>query len=92
VDRNRDSFGWVGSWEEQTRDHTSHLGFLCPVETPEGPACGLIKAFSMGTRITYVEKDQQAIVRTMCIDALPEFRSPAATTCYVFLAGPQPSR
>ena len=22
--------------------HVSHYGFLCPVETPEGPACGLI--------------------------------------------------
>ena len=32
--------------------HVSHLGFLCPVETPEGPACGLIKAFSIGARVT----------------------------------------
>ena len=23
-------------------DHPSHFGYLCPVETPEGPACGLI--------------------------------------------------
>jgi DNA-directed RNA polymerase beta subunit len=26
----------------RTELHVSHYGFLCPVETPEGPACGLI--------------------------------------------------
>lgn len=30
------------------------VGYLCPVETQEGPACGLLKAFALGARVTQV--------------------------------------
>lgn len=32
----------VGRGSRPRQLHVSHLGYLCPVETPEGPACGLI--------------------------------------------------
>lgn len=32
--------------------HPLHLGFLCAAETPEGPMCGLVRAFSLGVRIS----------------------------------------
>lgn len=32
----------VGRGSRPRQLHPSHYGFLCPVETPEGPACGLI--------------------------------------------------
>ena len=30
-----------------------HYGYLCPVETQEGPACGLLKAFALGVRVSH---------------------------------------
>jgi DNA-directed RNA polymerase II subunit RPB2 len=33
--------------------HSSTFGFLCPVETPEGQACGTIKNFSLLTRTSF---------------------------------------
>lgn len=32
--------------------HNTHFGYLCPVETPEGPKCGLIKYFANTTTMT----------------------------------------
>lgn len=32
--------------------HNSTYGFVCPVETPEGQACGIIKSFAMGVRLS----------------------------------------
>ena len=42
----------VGRGSRPRQLHPSHYGYLCPVETPEGPACGLIKAFAVGARVT----------------------------------------
>jgi DNA-directed RNA polymerase II subunit RPB2 len=56
----------VGRGSRPRQLHPSHYGYLCPpgecihqivhcpslVETPEGPACGLIKAFALGARVT----------------------------------------
>ena len=39
--------------------HPSHYGYLCPVETPEGPACGLIKAFALGARVTLLPSSKK---------------------------------
>ena len=42
----------VGKVSKPRNLHPSHYGFLCPVETPEGPSCGLIKNLSLGVIIT----------------------------------------
>ena len=49
----------VGRGSRPRQLHPSHYGFLCPVETPEGPACGLIKAFSLGARVTLMPSHHQ---------------------------------
>lgn len=33
-------------YKQSMHENVTHYGYLCPVETPEGPACGLIVLFS----------------------------------------------
>lgn len=42
----------VGRGSKPRNLHPSQYGFLCPVETPEGRTCGLIKAFALAARVT----------------------------------------
>jgi len=48
--------------------HNSHWGKVCPAETPEGQACGLVKNMSLMTRVsksvdsTYV----RVVLKTLC--------------------------
>ena len=42
----------VGKASKPRIVHHSQCGFLCPVETPEGPSCGLIKNLALGAIIT----------------------------------------
>lgn len=59
-----------------------------PVETPEGPACGLIKAFALGTRITNGHRRVQAEIRQRCLSLIPKFATEAPEGgSYVFLNG-----
>ena len=42
--------------------HPSHIGIICPAETPEGEGCGLLKNMSMGSIISqcsFLEKKNQ---------------------------------
>lgn len=58
------------------------------METPEGPACGLIKAFALGIRITNIQRDMQPEIRRICVQLLAEY--PVDTNKhkhYVFLNG-----
>ena len=42
----------VGKVSKPRALHVSHYGYLCPVETPEGPSCGLIKNIAVGAVVT----------------------------------------
>lgn len=42
----------VGKVSKPRALHISHYGYLCPVETPEGPSCGLIKNIAIGAIVT----------------------------------------
>jgi DNA-directed RNA polymerase II subunit RPB2 len=42
--------------------HNTHWGYICPVETPEGHACGLIKNLALMTLIT-VDRGEDQIQR-----------------------------
>lgn len=42
----------VGKVSKPRALHASHYGYLCPVETPEGPSCGLIKNLAIGAHVT----------------------------------------
>jgi DNA-directed RNA polymerase II subunit RPB2 len=42
----------VGKVSKPRTLHPSHYGYLCPVETPEGPSCGLIKNLALGAVVT----------------------------------------
>jgi len=41
--------------------HNTHWGYICPVETPEGQACGLIKNLSLTTIVTIDRPDVENI-------------------------------
>lgn len=40
--------------------HNTHWGYLCPVETPEGSSCGLVKNLSLLTEITPFQPKQKS--------------------------------
>ena len=50
--------------------HNTHWGYICPVETPEGHACGLIKNLALMTLITTDRGTQQASIITGALDEL----------------------
>ena len=51
----------VGKASKPRIVHHSQCGFLCPVETPEGPSCGLIKNLALGAIITTFRHSQHGI-------------------------------
>ena len=42
--------------------HTSQWGMLCPLDTPEGVKCGLVKNLALMTHIT-TEAEEEPIIR-----------------------------
>jgi len=45
----------------EARDvHGTHWGRLCPIETPDGPQCGLVKNLSLLAEVT-TESDESPI-------------------------------
>ena len=50
----------VGKASKPRVVHHSQCGFLCPVETPEGPSCGLIKNLSLGAIVTTFRHSQHS--------------------------------
>jgi DNA-directed RNA polymerase II subunit RPB2 len=51
--------------------HNTHWGMLCPAETPEGQACGLVKNLSL---MTYVSVGSPAKVIQEALDNYPDFQ------------------
>lgn len=78
----------VGRGSRPRQLHVTHYGYLCPVETPEGPACGLIKAFALGARITNIFRHLQSIIKETCTSLLSGYEVRAGEQKnYVFLNG-----
>lgn len=49
--------------QEQAREvNPSQLGYICPIETPEGKQCGIVKALSIGCYIS-IPRDENVILR-----------------------------
>jgi DNA-directed RNA polymerase III subunit RPC2 len=70
----------VNSQFEKTRKvsgprslQASQWGMLCPSDTPEGEACGLVKNLALMTHIT-TETDQVPITRLACNAGLEDIR------------------
>jgi len=69
--------------------HDSQWCYLCPVETPEGPGCGLIRNLAMFSIITLGSSENQVInmmeldTKTMSVTS----RSTDSGGCKVFLNG-----
>ena len=61
----------VGKVSKPRALHISHYGYLCPVETPEGPSCGLIKNIAIGAVVTSLQHQMHdAAIQQSIIDAL----------------------
>ena len=51
--------------------HNTHWGMLCPAETPEGQACGLVKNLSL---MTFVSVGTSSKTIKELLDNYPEFQ------------------
>jgi len=49
--------------------HNTTWGLLCPAETPEGQACGLVKNFALMSYITFGKIPQSHLVLTFLEDS-----------------------
>ena len=57
LDKNRELY--------EARDvHGTHWGRLCPIETPDGPQCGLVKNLSLMADVT-TESDESKIEKML---------------------------
>jgi DNA-directed RNA polymerase II subunit RPB2 len=57
---------------------TTHYGLLCPVETPEGAACGLVENLSL---LCHVRVGSDALHLVKLLTMLQQLRSPSAELC-----------
>lgn len=71
--------------------HGSQIGFICPVETPEGQPVGLVKNMALSCGITIMLHSQIEIIRTLVDKHLLQITEVDYTYlkryCKVFLAG-----
>jgi len=65
----------VSSQFEKTRKvsgprslQTSQWGMMCPADTPEGEACGLVKNLALLAHVTNDEESEDDKLRTICLD------------------------
>jgi len=65
----------VSSQFEKTRKvsgprslQTSQWGMMCPADTPEGEACGLVKNLALLAHVTNDEESENDLLRTICFD------------------------
>ena len=79
----------VGKGSRPRAMHPSQYGFICPVETPEGPSCGLVRAFSLGVHVTCPPpRNISAVVAERCINSkfTQQFRQ-CGNACLLFIDG-----
>ena len=46
----------------------SQWGMMCPADTPEGEACGLVKNLALLAHVTHDEDEKDEKLLTTCID------------------------
>lgn len=69
--------------------HNTHWGLVCPAETPEGQACGLVKNLALMCYVSVGTRSEEAIVDFMIsqnMEVLEEYeplRAPNATKVFV---------
>jgi DNA-directed RNA polymerase beta subunit len=61
---------------------TSQWGMMCPADTPEGEACGLVKNLALLAHVTNDEESENETLRSICFD-LGEIQSLSATAVNV---------
>ena len=47
---------------------TSQWGMMCPANTPEGEACGLVKNLALLAHVTNDEEGENETLRSICFD------------------------
>ena len=57
LDKNRELY-------EARSVHGTHWGRLCPIETPDGPQCGLVKNLALLAQVT-VDSDENPVETTL---------------------------
>lgn len=85
------SAGKDGKLTKLRQVHPSQWGIICPVETPEGSSCGIVKNFSLLTRVT-IDSDPylvfQYCMQLEDVHDVAQFEcSDFATSTFVFLNG-----
>ncbi|KAH0795627.1 DNA-directed RNA polymerase II subunit RPB2 [Histomonas meleagridis] len=63
--------------------HNTHWGYICPVETPEGQACGLVKNLALLTSITVDRGENEIAKITNMLDDIGIRRIEEATTAHI---------
>jgi DNA-directed RNA polymerase II subunit RPB2 len=68
--------------------HNTHWGYVCPAETPEGQACGLVKNLSLMSMVTnaYETKPLTDYIMSLNVEALEDWEprlNPQATKVFV---------
>ena len=61
---------------------TSQWGMMCPADTPEGEACGLVKNLALLAHVTNDEESENETLRSICFD-LGKMESDAAVTASI---------
>lgn len=59
--------------------HSSQWGVICPVDTPEGESCGLLKSLAMTAQVTVDEDEEQVAEQLMCNTSLQQYIKPLDT-------------
>ena len=67
--------------------HNTHWGMICPVETPEGQACGLVKNLALLSRVSVGCSGETVKMRLQGVDRLTKKFDPRAPKARVFVNG-----
>jgi DNA-directed RNA polymerase II subunit RPB2 len=70
--------------QEQAREvNPTQLGYICPIETPEGKQCGIVKGMSIGCYIS-VPRDESTILRYISQNKLIRFeKNPIYNSAFI---------
>lgn len=69
--------------QEQAREvNPTQLGYICPIETPEGKQCGIVKGMSIGCYIS-VPRDEAILLRFIAQNKLVDDQNPAYDAAFV---------
>jgi DNA-directed RNA polymerase II subunit RPB2 len=61
--------------QEQAREvNPTQLGYICPIETPEGKQCGIVKGMSVGCYLS-IPRDEGIVLRYIVLNKLVKMKS-----------------